>query len=75
MKCNVGKTDRAIRFIVGIAIIVAGVAYQSWFGIIGVIVLGTALFRFCLVYVPFKIDTSKNDTAGGCGSGGCGCGR
>ncbi len=75
MKCNVGKTDKAIRFIAGIAIILAGVAYQSWFGIIGVIVLGTALFRFCPAYIPFKIDTSKNDSAGGCGSGGCGCGH
>lgn len=75
MKCNVGKTDKAIRFIAGIAIILAGVAYQSWFGIIGVIVLGTALFRFCPAYIPFKIDTSKNDSSGGCGSGGCGCGH
>ncbi len=74
MKCNVGKTDRAIRFIVGIAVILAGVAYQSWFGIIGVIVLGSAIIRFCPAYLPFKIDTSKNDDSSGCG-GGCGCGR
>jgi len=75
MKCNVGKVDRAIRFIAGIAIILAGVAYQSWFGVIGVIVLGTALIRFCPAYVPFKIDTSKNDASNGCGGGSCGCGR
>jgi len=74
MKCNVGKTDRAVRFIVGIAIILAGVAYQSWFGIIGVIVLGSAIIRFCPAYLPFKIDTSKNDDSSNCG-GGCGCGR
>ena len=74
MKCNVGKTDRAVRFIVGIAVILAGVAYQSWFGIIGVIVLGSAIIRFCPAYLPFKIDTSKNDDSSSCG-GGCGCGR
>ena len=74
MKCNVGKTDRAVRFIVGIAIILAGVAYQSWFGIIGVIVLGSAIIRFCPAYLSFKIHTSKNDDSSSCG-GGCGCGR
>jgi hypothetical protein len=75
MKCNVGKADRAVRFIVGIAIILAGVAYHSWLGAIGVIVLGTALIRFCPAYVPFSIDTSKNDKEGGCGGGSCGCGH
>lgn len=29
MKCNVGKIDKMIRFGAGIAIILAGVAYQS----------------------------------------------
>ena len=75
MKCNVGNLDKTIRFILGIAIILAGVAYQNWLGAIGLVLLFTALIRFCPAYLPFKIDTSKNDPKGGCGSGGCGCGH
>jgi vacuolar-type H+-ATPase subunit I/STV1 len=72
MKCNVGKTDKSIRTIAGVAIIIAGIVYGSWFGAIGVVLLGTALIGWCPAYIPFKIDTSKNDS---CGSGGCGCGK
>jgi vacuolar-type H+-ATPase subunit I/STV1 len=75
MKCNIGKTDKMIRSIAGVAIIIVGVIYSSWFGLIGVVLLGTALVRFCPVYLPFSIDTSKGDEGGSCGGGGCGCGK
>ena len=74
MKCNVGKTDKLLRMIVGIVIAILGVIYNSWFGLIGVIILATAIIRFCPAYLPFNIDTSKNDS-NSCGSGGCGCGK
>ena len=74
MKCNVGKIDKMIRFGAGIAIILAGVAYQSWFGAIGAVLVFTAAIGWCPAYLPFKIDTSKNDS-NSCGSGGCGCGK
>jgi hypothetical protein len=32
MKCNVGKTDKTIRIIIGAAIIALGVYFQSWWG-------------------------------------------
>ncbi len=75
MKCNVGKTDKTIRAILGLFILIVGVIYNSWFGIIGLVLLLTSLIRFCPAYLPFKIDTSKNDPKNGCGSGGCGCGK
>lgn len=75
MKCNVGKTDKSLRAIAGIAIIIVGVIFNSWFGLIGIVLLATALFRFCPAYLPFSIDTSKNDESGSCGGGGCGCGK
>lgn len=75
MECNVGKTDKTIRMVAGVAILIVGMVYNSWFALIGVVLLLTALARFCPAYLPFKINTSKNDdTASGCG-GGCGCGR
>lgn len=58
MKCNVGKADRTMRVIVGIAVLGAGLYFRSWWGIIGVILLGTAFLGFCLAYVPFRINTA-----------------
>ena len=61
MTCNVGKTDRIIRVILGVVIIAAGVYYQSWWGAIGVIPLFTAAIGWCPVYLPFGISTSCKD--------------
>jgi hypothetical protein len=73
MQCNVGKTDRIIRAIAGLGIIIAGVVYGSWFGAIGLVILGVAAIGWCPAYVPFKISTvCKDDT---CNSGGCGCNK
>lgn len=58
MKCNVGKGDRALRFIVGIVVLGAGFYFRSWWGILGLIILGTAVLRFCPAYVPFRINTA-----------------
>lgn len=35
MKCKVGKTDRPIRVIVGLAIWAAGADCHSWWGLVG----------------------------------------
>jgi len=59
MKCNVGKTDRLIRFIVGIIILFLGFYYGSLWGLVGIIPILSALFRFCPAYVPFGITTCK----------------
>lgn len=61
MKCNVGKTDRIIREVAGLAILVAGIYFKSWWGAIGLVPLLTAIFRFCPAYVPFGINTSKTE--------------
>jgi len=53
MKCNVGKTDRMLRVIAGLAIIGAGVYFQNWLGAIGLVPLLTGVFRFCPAYLPF----------------------
>jgi hypothetical protein len=61
MKCNVGGGDRIFRFIAGLIIILLGVIYQSWWGLVGVIPLITAFIRFCPLYLPFGISTNKSD--------------
>jgi len=57
MQCNVGKTDRAIRIIGGVAIIAAGVYYQSWWGAVGIVPLLTGALRWCPPYQLLKIST------------------
>lgn len=58
MQINVGSTDRVIRGVVGLALIVAALtgAIGVW-GWIGVVPLATAIFRFCPAYTLFGMTT------------------
>jgi len=60
MKTNMGGIDRGIRVVAGLVIIGAGIYFKSWWGVIGVVLLGTALMGFCPGYVPFGISTKKS---------------
>jgi len=59
MKANVGKIDKIIRVILGLAIGVVGLLNHSWLGLIGIVPILTAVISWCPFYVPFKISTSK----------------
>lgn len=59
MKTNVGGVDRVVRIVVGLAIIAAGVAFKSWWGAIGALLLLTGLIRWCPAYLPFGLSTGK----------------
>jgi hypothetical protein len=59
MQANIGKTEKIIRIIVGVAIIVAGVIFQSWWGAIGAIPLITGLIDYCPAWSIFGINTCK----------------
>lgn len=59
MYLNVGKTDKLIRIFIGVAIIAVGLYFRSWFGLIGIIPIATALLGRCLLYYPFGITTFK----------------
>lgn len=63
MQCNVGKTDRMIRIIAGLVIVVLGLVYQSWWGLIGIVPLMTGVIRWCPAYLPFKFSTDKTNQA------------
>jgi hypothetical protein len=58
MKHNIGSVDRVIRVVIGLAIIVAGVLAKSWWGLLGILPLLTAVVRWCPAYLPFGISTS-----------------
>lgn len=57
MKANVGGIDRIVRILAGLAILGAGYYFKSWWGLIGIVPLLTATFRFCPAYVPFGLST------------------
>jgi hypothetical protein len=59
MIANVGGADRVIRVVVGVAIIAAGIYFKSWWGVIGVLPLLTALVRHCPAYLPFGLSTAR----------------
>ena len=59
MKCNVGKADKIARIIIGLCIIAAGVYFNSWFGVIGVVPIVTAILGWCPLYIPFGICSCK----------------
>lgn len=62
MKCNVGPADRILRIVVGLAILGAGYYYQSWWGLVGLVPLLTAVFRICPAYLPFGMSTCSKDS-------------
>jgi hypothetical protein len=61
MKCNVGGTDRMIRTIAGVVIILAGFYFKSWWGAVGIVPIATGMLRWCPAYVPFGFSTCEPD--------------
>ena len=59
MKVNVGSLDRITRIVLGLAIIGAGVYFESWFGLIGVVPLVTGSLGWCPLYLPFGLSTCR----------------
>ena len=41
----------------GAALLGAGYYFKSWWGLIGIVPLLTATFRFCPAYLPFGLST------------------
>jgi hypothetical protein len=64
MKVNVGKSERLIRVVVGVIIVAIGVAYQSWWGAVGLVPLATGLTGWCPPYALLGISTCSKAEAG-----------
>ena len=59
MEKNVGNTDKIIRYILGFLIIGAGIMYNSWWGIIGIVPIFTATLGWCPLYKLFNVSSKK----------------
>ena len=60
MKINVGNSDRIIRAILGTGLIVAAVVAHGpvrWIGLAGIVLVVTAIVRFCPAYWVMRIRT------------------
>jgi len=64
MKSNVGSVDRWLRIILGLAIAAAGFYFKSWFGLIAIVPLGTALMGSCPLYTVLGISTCPVQSEG-----------
>jgi hypothetical protein len=59
MKKNVGSIDKTLRLVLGVVVAAVGIYYQSWWGLIALPLIGTALMNSCPAYMPFGISTKK----------------
>lgn len=59
MKPNVGGFDRILRALVGLALLGVGYYFKSWWGLVGIVPLSTAIFRFCPAYLPIGLNTCE----------------
>ncbi len=59
MNKNVGKIDKTIRIIAAVVIGALGVYFESWWGLVALVPLATALIGFCPLYCPLGASTCK----------------
>jgi hypothetical protein len=59
MKQNVGDVDKLIRVFIGAIVFGLGFYYSSWWGLLGLIPLLTAVVGFCPLYMLLGISTCK----------------
>lgn len=61
MRCNISKNDKNIRLALGTLIVLWGLFYQNWWGLIGLLLLVTAFISWCPLYALLGISTCKHD--------------
>jgi len=59
MKANMGMADRMIRIVIAAVIFALGAAFKSWWGLLGLIPLLTAVFGYCGLYSLLGCSTRK----------------
>lgn len=59
MKTNIGSTDKILRLVLGVVIGMLGYYYQTWFGLVAIVPIATALVNFCPLYAILGVNTCK----------------
>jgi hypothetical protein len=63
MKKNIGSTDKMVRIVAGVILILVLLFVQTgfrWVGLLGIVMLGTAFLGSCPLYLPFGINTKEH---------------
>jgi hypothetical protein len=56
-KKNVGTLDRVVRILVGLFLIWYGYEHQSWWGLLGLVILATGALGTCGLYTLLGFST------------------
>lgn len=69
MTRNMCRRDRYVRIAVGVLILAAGIWLQTWWGLLGLVIVVTGLVGFCPVYrlLGFSTDSLPGQTCPGGG--------
>ena len=62
MKTNMGGADRVMRIVAGLALLSLLFLLEGgnrWWGLVGMVLVGTGIVGWCPAYLPFGINTSK----------------
>lgn len=59
MKSNVGRTDKVLRILLGLALIAWALAGGPVWAWVGLVPLATGLFNFCPLYALLGIDSGR----------------
>ncbi len=59
MKKNIGRIDKAVRILLGVAIIIAGAQLNSVLGIFGIIPIISSQIGICPIYVLLGLRTEN----------------
>jgi len=60
LKKNVGGMDRKLRFGAGVLIILLGLVYGSWWGIVGLLPIMSTVMGWTPLYLPFRFSTRRD---------------
>lgn len=58
---NVGQIDAIIRIILAVIVAILGYYYQTWWGLLALVPLATALLKFCPLYTVLGFNSSKKN--------------
>lgn len=59
MIINISTLDRVLRLFIGSLLIIWGVAGGPWWTYFGLVLLATAAWQFCPIYVILRINTRR----------------
>ncbi|AAM72910.1 MAG TPA: DUF2892 domain-containing protein [Chlorobaculum sp.] len=59
MKKNMGQKDRAVRAILGVAMLLYSIVFQNLVGLVGLIPIVTAIIGYCPLYEVLGVTTNK----------------